>query len=77
MTREILKALSGAELKQVSLWVLEETHERTEREKQETIARIKKLAADTGLSVTINGAKGRPKKPKDARKAAAPSSAAS
>ena len=67
MTRDLLRALTDTELEQVGIWALEETRERQERRKQETIARIKQLAADNGVSVTINGARGRPRKLKEAK----------
>lgn len=67
MTRDILKTITDAELEQVGIWALEETRQRQERRRQETIARIKQLAADNGVSVTINGARGRPRKAKEAK----------
>jgi hypothetical protein len=63
MTRELIKALSDAELEQVSIWAREETKERAARRKQETIAKIKALAADVGVSIRLNGTRGRPVKP--------------
>jgi hypothetical protein len=59
----MLKALSGPELEQLGIWVREETKERAARHKQETIAKIKALAADVGVSVKIGGTRGRPAKP--------------
>lgn len=62
MTREALKALSDAELEQVGVWALEETRERLERRRQETIYKIKEMAGAVGVTVTIGGVRGRPPK---------------
>lgn len=62
MTRENIKALSDTELEQVGVWAREEKEERTLRRKQETIAKIKALAAEVGVSVAIGGTRGRPGK---------------
>jgi hypothetical protein len=60
MKLDEVKALSDAELSQVITWAQSETRARTERRKQETIAKIKELAGAVGVTVTIGGAKGRP-----------------
>ena len=41
-----------------------EKKERTEREKQATIARIRELAGAVGVRIAIGGARGRPAKPR-------------
>jgi hypothetical protein len=62
MTRDVVKALSDAELAQAIAWAQAEIKERAERRKQETIAQIKALANEVGVSVTIAGGRGRPPK---------------
>ena len=62
MTREMLKTLSDTELEQVGVWTREETRERAVKRKQETIARIRDLAAGAGVHIKISGARGRPAK---------------
>jgi hypothetical protein len=62
MTREMLKTLSDTELEQVGVWTREETRERAVKRKQETIARIRDLAAGAGVHIKISGARGRPTK---------------
>ncbi len=63
MTRELLKTLPDNELEQVGVWVREETRERAVRRKQETIAKIRDLAAGAGVHIKISGARGKPAKP--------------
>jgi hypothetical protein len=60
MTQDAIKALSDAELSQVAVWTQTEIKARTERRKQETIAKIKELAGAVGVSVAIGGVRGRP-----------------
>jgi hypothetical protein len=60
MTQEAIKALTDTELTQVVGWAQAEIKARTERRKQETIARIKELAGTVGVSVAIGGMRGRP-----------------
>jgi hypothetical protein len=60
MTQESIRALSDSELSQVVAWGQAEIKARTERRKQETIAKIKELAGAVGVSVAIGGARGRP-----------------
>lgn len=60
MTQEAIKALSDSELPQVIIWAQEEIKSRTERRRQEAIARIKTLAAENHISVAIGGVRGRP-----------------
>jgi hypothetical protein len=62
MTRESLRTLSDAELEQVGVWAREETRERAAKRKQETIAKIRDLAAGAGVHIKISGARGRPAK---------------
>jgi nucleotide-binding universal stress UspA family protein len=66
MTREALKVLSDDELREVGVWALEEARERADRRKQDTIARIKALAVEAGIHLTIETERkrGRPKKGK-------------
>jgi hypothetical protein len=60
MTQDAIRALSDAELSQVAVWTQTEIKARTERRKQETIAKIKELAGAVGVSVAIGGVRGRP-----------------
>jgi len=59
----MIHALSDTELEQVGVWTQEEVRERAVRAKQETIARIRDLAAVAGVHIKISGARGRPAKP--------------
>jgi hypothetical protein len=60
MKQDEVKALSDTELAQVISWAQSEIKVRTERRRQETIAKIKEPAGTVGVTVTIGGAKGRP-----------------
>jgi hypothetical protein len=60
MTQETVRALPDAELSQVITWAQEEIKTRTERRRQEAIAKIKALASQVGVSVSIAGVRGRP-----------------
>jgi len=62
MTQDTIKALSDKELLQVMAWGELEQRDRAARRKQETIAQIRRLAAGAGVSIAIEGTKGRPKK---------------
>jgi hypothetical protein len=70
MTQESVKALSDDQLGQVIAWAQSEQKERTERRKQEAIARIKELAQTVGVSISINGRRGRPGGSRKAEKTA-------
>jgi hypothetical protein len=60
MTQETVRALPDADLMQVVAWAQAEIKARAERRKQETIARIRELAGEVGVTVAIGGARGRP-----------------
>jgi hypothetical protein len=60
MTQEAVKALSDTDLSQVITWAQDEVKTRTERRKQDAIAKIKALAAQVGVNVSIAGVRGRP-----------------
>jgi hypothetical protein len=60
MTQDVIKSLTDADLAQVILWGQVEVKARTERRKQETIAKIKELAGAVGVTVAIRGQRGRP-----------------
>lgn len=62
MTQETVRALPDADLMQVVAWAQAEIKARTEKRKQETIAKIKELAGTVGVSVAIGGLRGRPKR---------------
>lgn len=63
MTQETIKALSDAELSQVLAWGQQEQSTRILKRKQEAISKIKALAETSGISITINKVRGRPKRP--------------
>ena len=69
MTQETLKALTDSEISQVIAWGQAELAARMEQRKQDAIAKIRELAATVGVTVAIDGVRGRPRK---ARSAAAP-----
>jgi hypothetical protein len=60
MTQETIKALPDVELPQVIAWAQEEIKLRSERRKEEAIAKIKALAESVGVKVAIGGVRGRP-----------------
>jgi len=60
MTQETVRALSDGELAQIIAWGQEEVKARAEKRKRETIAKIKELAGAVGVSVIIDGQRGRP-----------------
>ena len=60
MTQETVRTLSDAELSQVITWAQDEIKTRTERRKQDAIAKIKALASQVGVSVSIAGMRARP-----------------
>lgn len=62
ITAEAIKSLSDDELDRFIALATEEKQARTERKKQETIARIKQLAGSVGVRIAIGGARGRPVK---------------
>jgi len=62
MTQETVRALSDADLSQVVAWAQAEIKARAEKRKQETIAKIKELAGTVGVTVAIDGVRGRPRK---------------
>jgi hypothetical protein len=68
MTRETIAALTDAQLVEVGAWTLEESQARGARRRQEIISKIKQLAADAGVSVTIEGARGRQRKAREGNK---------
>ncbi len=65
MTQDTVRALSDSELGEVIAWAQSEQKARAEKRKQETIARIRELAGTVGVSVTINGTRGRPPKARE------------
>jgi hypothetical protein len=65
MTQEMIKALPDRDLSQVIAWAQEEVTVRAEKRRHDTIAKIKELAGAVGVSVTINGKRGRPSKGKE------------
>jgi hypothetical protein len=70
MTQETVKALSDVDLSQVITWAQEEIKTRTERRKQEAITKIKALALENGVFVSIAGTRGRPARLRTTTKAA-------
>ena len=64
ITLEMIKALTDEALANAKGMITTEESQRTEKRKQDAIARIKALAGANGFSVTINGRRGRqPTKP--------------
>jgi hypothetical protein len=59
---ETIKTLPDDELDRFIAAAAQEKKERTEREKQATIARIRELAGAVGVRIAIGGARGRPAK---------------
>ena len=64
MTQEMIRALPDKDLSQVIAWAQDELGARAEKRRHETIAKIRELAGAVGVSVTINGRRGRPPKGK-------------
>lgn len=60
MMQESGRARSDTDLSQMIVWAQEETETRTERRKQEAIAKIKALAAQVNDSVSIVGTRAGP-----------------
>lgn len=68
MKAEDIKNLTDAELLQVLNWAEQERKTRTERRKQETLARIRELAQSIGVAVSVGGQRGRPMRAQSQRK---------
>lgn len=66
MKIEEVKALADDELAQFIAAGQEEQRARAEKRKLETIARIKEMAAQVGVVVSIQGQRGRPARPRTA-----------
>jgi hypothetical protein len=66
ITLDTIKALPDDELDRLITMAAQEKKERTEREKQATIARIREMAGVIGVRIAIGGARGRPVKPRAA-----------
>lgn len=66
VTQDAIKALKDDELSQVEAWAGDERKARTEKKRQETIAKIRELAASIDEPVRI-GTRGRPPKPREDR----------
>ena len=61
VTIDAIRSLSDDDLDRFIASGTEERRARTERHKQETIAKIKELAESVGVPVAIGGMRGRPK----------------
>jgi hypothetical protein len=66
MKKEDIQALADEQLELVSVWADAEKKARTERTKQQTIARIKEMASAVGIMVSIQSPRGRPGKTRGA-----------
>jgi hypothetical protein len=55
-----IKAMSDSELAAFAAQAQAELAERARKRKEDTIAKIRALASEVGLSVAIDGARGRP-----------------
>ena len=62
MTQDTVRALSDSQLKEVIAWAQSEQKVRVDKQKQETIAKIKQLARSIEVGVRIEGVRGRPTK---------------
>jgi hypothetical protein len=60
MTQDTVKTLSDGELVQVITGAQDEQKARAAKRKRETIAKIKELARAAGVSVNVEGVRGRP-----------------
>jgi hypothetical protein len=60
MTQETVRALADKELTQVISWAQDEQRVRAEQRKHDTIAKIKEMASDAGIAVSIHSKRGRP-----------------
>jgi len=67
VTIDAIRSLSDDDLDRFITLGAEEKNARTERRKQETIARIKELAESVGVPVSFGGARGRPKSGKKSK----------
>jgi hypothetical protein len=65
MTEQNIKALSDSELTEVIASAQDELKARAEKRKRETIAKIRELAGSVGVTVRIDGTRGRPPKAKE------------
>jgi len=59
MTQDTVKALTDGELVQVIAWAQDEQKARKSHRKRETVAKIKQMAKLAGVSVSIQGTRGR------------------
>jgi hypothetical protein len=62
ITLEGIRTLSSSQLELVEGWVRDERKARTERHKQETLAKIRELARSIEVGIKIEGVGGRPAK---------------
>ena len=62
MTQDTVKALTDEQLVQVIAWAQGEQKTREKRRKRETIAKIREMAQNAGVRVSISGQRGRPPK---------------
>ena len=65
ITLEGIRALSSNQLDLVEAWVRDERKARTEKHKQETLAKIRELARSIEVGIRIEGVRGRPAKMTD------------
>jgi hypothetical protein len=72
MTQEVVRALPDGEILQVIGWGQAELAARKDKRKQDAISKIRELTATVGVTVNIEGARGRrPKSPAAAKPAKA------
>jgi len=64
ITQDVIKGLKDDELPLIEGWIQTERAERADKRKRDTIARIRELAAGVGISVAIEGVRGRPRRPR-------------
>ena len=70
VTIEAIKSLSDDDLDRFIHSGMEEKTARTERRKQETIAKIRELAESVGVPVSFTSTRGRPRSPRKPKQAA-------
>jgi hypothetical protein len=62
MTQDAVTALSDKELVELITWAQAEQKARSDKHKQDTIAKIRELARSIEIGVKIEGTRGRPAK---------------
>jgi plasmid stabilization system protein ParE len=61
MTQDTIRNLTDAKLQQAKAWIAQEEKDRTQRRKRETIAKIRELAQNAGVTVIFEEVRGETK----------------